>query len=81
MDSTYIEIPPDHTNRKFSSENIDEFIEFARVMKGIFIRLINEGYTIKDGVMTRPPHKLTEMKAEKLKQKRGRKPKGCPNIL
>ena len=40
----------------FSDETILSLVEFGEVLRSIHNRLIKEGYTIKDGVIT-PPNK------------------------
>lgn len=46
-------------DRTFSKKEIDAFIDFAKILKRIHVRLIMEGYTIENGKITPPkqPHK------------------------
>jgi hypothetical protein len=44
--------------REFSKEGIRNFIEWAKVLKRIHVRLMMEGYNIKDGKIRPSKNKL-----------------------
>lgn len=44
----------------FSDEAIQNFAEFSHILKRIHIRLISEGYTIRDGKIYKPNEILYE---------------------
>ena len=51
------------SNPIFSVEEMDNFVTFSGILKKIHTRLVNEGYVIKDGQITKTKevHKTSSM--------------------
>ena len=43
---------------RFSKEEVNGLVGFSDILKRIHIRLISEGYTIKEGKFYKPEHKI-----------------------